>query len=684
MNFIWNHKLKIFITIIILFICSIFSIINTQIFFDTERIINEISNEEELSKLIDDENLIFFGISTNSELNYEGYQELKIIHHQIRDFESVKRVNSIINERTIIATGLIPVPIKLLDLTNEKDFNTSINSNEFIESNFLDSTQTKFFFLIEAQNNLSVEHRTSLIDKLYGINLKDFKTEKYISGRIPSEVYFQKKVIREFIILTTVSAILCFILLYFLTTNLRLIILTILSVIISIIVTLSLSTIIFSGLEMIMIISPAILFIVCISDAMHYTSNQTHYNDKLVFFKDRVDRIGKAILLTSITTALSFLTFLFNDITPIARFGVITSFGILFTLIVVTIIYAIAIEYEFNQVKQHKIFQKIINNIIDFSLETKKYIFHSIMFLLFLLGIYSITQIEINNFLTDEVNKKSEMYKEVSFFDRYFGGIKPIHFYVQNLTPNNNALLEFEEDLKKNDIKIDVSNIEMSNRILSKRLPVYSELDSQYLLMCRMKDIGAIQTNKIINTLSKKYESKLIIKPGGVGYVFDSISFNLTKKLIFGLLIAVSSIGIIFFFLTKFNFKFLIISIIPNLIPIILTLGIIQFFNFYFSLSNAFIFTIVFGLIVDDSIHIISAYLRRLKRGENEIMNNVVRTTGKAVVKTTLVIIFCLLPLVFSEFKSVSQLGVITIICAIIAVLFDLIYLPRMISYAKG
>ena len=95
-----------------------------------------------------------------------------------------------------------------------------------------------------------------------------------MSGRIPSEVYFQKKVIREFIILTTISAILCFILLYFLTTNLKLILLTISSVIISIIVTLSLSSIIFSGLEMIMIISPAILFIVCISDAMHYTSNQ--------------------------------------------------------------------------------------------------------------------------------------------------------------------------------------------------------------------------------------------------------------------------------------------------------------------------------------------------------------------------------------------------------------------------
>ena len=496
-------------------------------------------------------------------------------------------------------------------------------------------------------------------------------------------MYFQKKVIREFIILTTISAIFCFILLYFLTTNLKLILLTISSVIISIIVTLSLSTILFNGLEMIMIISPAILFIVCISDAMHYTSNQIYNKNKIEFFKSRVDKIGKAILLTSLTTSLSFLTFLFNDIIPIARFGIITSFGILFTLIVVTIIYAIAIDYEFNQVKQHKIFKRFIDHIINFSLSEKKYKFHLCMFLLFILGIHSVTQIKIDNYLTDEVNKNSEMYKEVSFFDRYFGGIKPIHFYLNNLTLDNDVLLEFEEDLKKNNIKIDVSNIQVSNNILSTRLPIYSQLDSQYLLMCRMKDIGALATNDIIDELREKYDSKLIIKPGGVGYVFDSISFNLTKKLIIGLIIAVSSIGFIFFFLTKFNFKFFIISIVPNLIPIILTLGIIQFFNFYFSLSNAFIFTIVFGLIVDDSIHIISAYIRRLLNNEDEIIINVVRTTGKAVLKTTLVIIFCLLPLVFSEFKSVSQLGSITIICAIVAVLFDLIYLPLMIKHTQ-
>jgi predicted RND superfamily exporter protein len=685
MEFVWNHKIKLFGVIILLFIISIFSIVNTQIFFDTERIINDISNEEDISKLIDDENLIFLGISTNKTPNYVEFKKLKEIHNNIRSQNSVKRVTSIINERKIIPSGILTIPIKLLDLSDETTFYKSINSKDFAESNFIDTTKTKFFFLIDAKKNLSSDERYELIQNLYQIHLSDLDSELFISGRIPSEVYFQKKVIKEFLVLTTLSAILCFILLYFLTTNLKLILLIISSVIISIIVTLALSTIIYAGLEMIMIISPAILFIVCISDAMHYTSNQEKYKNKVIFFKERIDKIGKAILLTSITTSFSFLTFLLNDILPIARFGLITSFGILFTLIVVTIIYAISIDYNFNQIKQHPKIKKTIDFIINFSLSRKKKYFHFTMILFLGLGIFSISHIKIDNYLTDEVNEKSQMYVDVNFFDTYFGGIKPIHFKIDNLTSNKNVLREFKDDLNEYGIKTDVSNIEMSNQFLSSKIPVYAQLESQYLLMCRMKDIGSIKTNKIITELNRKYHEKLIIKPGGVGYVFDSISFNLTKKLIYGLLIAITSIGFIFFFLTKFNFKFLIISIIPNLTPIILTLGIIQFFNFYFSLSNAFIFTIVFGLIVDDSIHIISAYLKKSKEKliEREKIRQVVKTTGKAVVKTTFVIIFCLFPLIFSEFKSVSQLGTITIISAIFAVLFDLIYLPWMIMKSK-
>ena len=172
-----------------------------------------------------------------------------------------------------------------------------------------------------------------------------------------------------------------------------------------------------------------------------------------------------------------------------------------------------------------------------------------------------------------------------------------------------------------------------------------------------------------------------MISFSGAGYLFDSISYDLTKNLFIGLLVAILSIGVVFFFLNNYSFPYFIVAIIPNIIPIVVCLGVLYFFDFYFSLSNAFIFTIVFGLIIDDSIHLISAYTRFLKTGSTKetALNSIVTQTGAAILKTTSLIILCLTPLLFSEFKSVSQLAVITILCASIALFFDLIFLPKLI-----
>ena len=71
MKFLWDHKIKLLITTFILFIASIFQLLNAKIFFDTERIIDDISKESQISKIADDENLIFFGLSFKNTLNFD-------------------------------------------------------------------------------------------------------------------------------------------------------------------------------------------------------------------------------------------------------------------------------------------------------------------------------------------------------------------------------------------------------------------------------------------------------------------------------------------------------------------------------------------------------------------------------------------------------------------------------------
>ena len=138
-------------------------------------------------------------------------------------------------------------------------------------------------------------------------------------------------------------------------------------------------------------------------------------------------------------------------------------------------------------------------------------------------------------------------------------------------------------------------------------------------------------------------------------------------------------IGLIFVFINKFNYKYLFVSLLPNIAPLVV-LGYCH--SLVYISIKSFIFAIAFGLIVDDSIHIISAYSINRKRNKSpqEAIKYCQNRTYYAIVKTTIVIVVTLIPLLFSEFRSISQLATITILSAIIAIVFDLIYLPLLLT----
>ena len=261
MRFLWNNKIKLLLTTFILFIASIYQLLNAKIFFDTERIIDDIAKESQISKIADDENLIFFGLSFEKTLNYNDLTKIQKLNNKIKNHPNINNIKSIFDE-------------KALNLNSKKDYQNSKFNNDNFSSNFINSEKDKLFLLIEAEKNLDPNSIEILMKYLYEINISKIDFERFISGRIASEYYIKGKVIKEFIVLTLLSALLCCFLLYFLTTNIKLIFMIITSVIFSIVITITFSSIVYGGIEMIMIISPAILFIVCISDAMHFTTNQ--------------------------------------------------------------------------------------------------------------------------------------------------------------------------------------------------------------------------------------------------------------------------------------------------------------------------------------------------------------------------------------------------------------------------
>ena len=685
-KYIWRYKYLLSVISLVVFSVCLNQLMKANIFFDSERIIKELEAANVDVSVLDDNNLLFFGLSFEDSLSYQDMMDVNAFHKSLKKSEYVKRVFSIINDRQMVNTGLFPITKKVMKLSDEESFTSSIKLIKEGGNNFLSTDGKKLLFLIENESGLNKEDNRSFVNSLYSTDLNKNMSGVFVSGRSPSELYFEKKVIQEFVILTIVSGFLCFLFLLFITKNLKLVILTVFSVITSIVVSLGLSQIFFGGIELVMIITPAILFIVCLSDIMHLTNKQSKITtSKELFFLSRIDTVGKAVALTSITTAMSFLTFLVNDIVPILRFGFITSIGVVFTLFIALLVYAISIDKNFNESKPVLSFQRFTDSVITkLKSGQKSKSFHFAMALLIFIGLYGVLNVKIDNYLTDEINKKSEIYKQTVFFDSHFGGIKPITIFLDKESVSDlDVLSQVEKSIKELGFVVDFSNTNTSAIMLEQLGFVGQELVGKYFYICRTGDEGSLATLEKLNTLEKEYLSNdLTFNYSGAGYLFDVLGNDLTKQLILGLLIAIFSIGLVFFLLNKFDFNYFIIAIVPNLTPIVVCIGLLFCGGFYFSLSNAFIFTIVFGLIIDDSIHLISAYTNARKRkvSQSESLDMIVSRTGDAIVKTTLIVIICLFPLSFSEFKSVSQLSVITIISAFVAVFFDLVYLPLIIK----
>ncbi|MBL6874969.1 MAG: MMPL family transporter [Flavobacteriales bacterium] len=688
LDFIWKYKYIFYSFTFLIFLYSLYLISNPKIFFDTERILKYADDIQiELKESFNDKNLLLLGVELEDKISYQKIKKIDSTYKLISSDTLIKLERSIFSEKRMLFSGLFFHSFNVLNTDSEVKYNSSLAKLEEKSSLFLSNDFKKLFFILEMQDNLESDVQENLISdikkKLKNLNPKNV----FVSGQIPSELYMQENVVKELFLLTILSAFFCFLILCVFTLNLKFVFLTLLSVIFSVVISMSISQFIYGGIELVMIIMPAIIFIVCVSDLMHLINdNQKFIADKKEFFKQKIKNIGIPVGLTSLTTAIGFLSFCFSDVLPITRFGFITTLGIIVSLFIILVSYSICVDLNFHLIKGNQFLNKMINNFISFIVNYKnQFSFYLLLISLFALSVYGVSNFRIDNYLTDEVNTNSRLYKEMSFFNDNFGGIKPVTFKIPiEKNVNIKSLLNFEKFLQSNDFSLDfsltslVENPEFVNKSMLQKIT-----KDNYKIQTRMNDLGSKYSFAVFEKIKlKAKELALDLKVGGAGYLFDQVSNQLTREILYGLLIAILTIGVLFVLINGFNLNYFFVALIPNVFPILVAIGILCLTNFYFSLSNAFIFAIVFGLIVDDSIHILSSYRFNISQGMDKelAISNSMNITARAVIKTTIVVIVSLLPLLLSEFKSVSQLSIITIVSAVIAIVFDLLYLPKLIK----
>ena len=661
-RFFWKYRYFNLAVILFCLVLCIFSFDNFKVYFDSERIIELVDVDKDIiEKSIDDSNLLLVSVNISDSFSYQRALAISSALEIIKANDNIHSVRSIFNERILISKSIIPVSVKLLDLDNIVDFKHSFNKIKNYNSNFITNDFKKLLFIVKCKDLDEEAEKINILKFLDNQFAGIFSSEINITGQIKSEIYIKEHVINELIFFILISSLLASLIIFYFTRNFKFVLVSLISIFISIIFSFTISNFIFGGIELVMIIIPAIIFIITISDFMHLLNIRKVWRLKYRLFRFQLIEIGRPVFLTSFTTAIGFLSFTFGSFTPLMRFGIITTFSIFVSLFVITTLFALTVDSSILQKTNNDI--SLLSKTKEILSLLKPYRKLLLAFFVFFFCLGSIN-FKIDNYLTDEINKHSNLYKEIQHFEQNFGGIKPISLTLKNYKEDVNSYLDF---LKANDVNIDL--------VLNGRDSV--------LIKARTKDIGAYESAKLYDMINTEaLKNNYDIEVGGIGYLFDEVSNDLTYEVLIGLLLAILLIGFIFVILNNFNFRYFLVSLLPNFIPLISCLGIMSIFGFYISLSNAFIFAIVFGLIVDDSIHIISAYSinRKTNKSVKKALIYCQENTFHAIIKTTIIIIVSLIPLLFSEFKSISQLAHITILSAIIALVFDILFLPVLLK----
>ncbi len=457
------------------------------------------------------------------------------------------------------------------------------------------------------------------------------------------------------------------------------------------------------------------------------------HGNKIKSLQRVIRKIGNATFLTNLTTASGFATFIFTSSRILVEFGVVAAINILgvflLSLLLIPIIFSFLPDPADRHIKHldSKIMINTVNHLLHITLHHPKVIF-SITLIMLLLGGYGISRIKTTGFMLDDIPHENELYTDLKFFEENFSGLMPLEIYIDTKRPNGVMLLanmrkldQLQEELyalpelskplsvievmkfsrqayyNGNASFYSLPNNQERNFIMSyakgaKGLSnevMTSFIDStrqRTRISLRMADIGTTRMGELDAIVRSKlneifppedYETSVT----GASVVFFKGTNYLIRNLFVSLFLAVLIIAS--FMAWMFSSKrMVLVSLIPNLIPLIMTAALMGYFGIPIKPSTILVFSIAFGISVDDTIHFLAKYRQELSETNWSIKAAVVlalKETGLSMIYTSIILFFGFGIFSVSEFGGTSALGILVAVTLLIALFSNLILLPTLL-----
>ena len=470
----------------------------------------------------------------------------------------------------------------------------------------------------------------------------------------------------------------------------------------------------------------------CIFLINKYQQEVAKHGNKVKSLQRVIMKIGNATLMTNLTTASGFATFILTDSKILKEFGTVASINIIAIFLLSLLI--IPIVYSFMNSPNKKHLQHLNNNYINkFVIWMEDKVKHkrinvfiiSIISLMF--GIIGIYQINISGSIIEDMPKKSAFFKDILFFDEEFNGIVPIEVIIDTKRKGGvnrlstikriDQLEKYIEDIPELSTALStVRGIKFIKQAYYNGNPNYFKLPStqenrfiaRYLK--NMNDSGDLMQNYVdstaqfsrVTTFMKDIKTERIeeieielLKEIDKIFPTERYNVNLTGKpllylkgthylirnLIISLSLAILLIAIFMAYMFR-SFKMIVISLIPNLLPLIITAGVMGFTGIPLKPSTILVFSIAFGISVDDTIHFLAKYRQELIENNWKIKPAVyssLRETAISMFYTSIVLFFGFAVFMSSNFGGTVALGGLVSVTLLFAMLANLILLPSLL-----
>jgi len=479
---------------------------------------------------------------------------------------------------------------------------------------------------------------------------------------------------------------------------------------------------------------PIFVIAIGIADSIHiywtwlYKRKQGISNTKSVVFA--IEKNVFPAFITSITTFVGFLSLAISKIVTLQAFGILVATGAVIAFILsITFLPAFLSVLDLSvktKISENKKKKEFINSYVNFLISHHKKVI-VFCFIFIALSFIGLKNVSVDTQFLKQFSEDSEIRKSASFVEKYIGGTIPIEIIVDSKKDFNVNNPKFLQDVENFSISFQkefaqvrhitslIDVVKKYNKLMQGdkeefyEIPKSKELISQYLLLYSLSlpqgmgindlmDVNKryLRVTAMINLSSEEEKLKMYrfsknwweknsefsASIEGMALITAHMRTELTKTMIKSISVALILVTIIFYFTFKSRF-FMAISAIPNIAPLLVTIGLIGWFGLNVDLSMAIVFIIIIGVAIDDTVHFLSKYQVAFQRTKNtiEAIQESLLFSGSAIIITTLVLVLGFGIFLFSNFALYSNFGLMSGLSLFLAMVFDLLLLPAILIY---